>query len=206
VGPRGILVKRLIATVRGLAREHRQPVSLIGHSLGGVFAREIAKAIPKQIRQVITLGSPFRHTDANGAAGVLRLVEMAVGQKADDLQRKINELSRPAPVPSTAIYSRTDGIADWKACIEEELPCTDNIEVYASHSGMNSNPAVYYAIGDRLAQPAGKWRKFTRSGVGRFIYYPAAIYAARTPISSSTTPDGARGPRGRARTTCLLGG
>ena len=206
MGPREILVKRLITTVRALAREHRQPVSLIGHSLGGVFAREIAKAIPKRIRQVITLGSPFRQTDANGAAGVLRLVEMAAGKKADELQRKINDLSRPAPVPSTAIYSRTDGIANWKACIEEETPCTDNIEVYGSHSGMSSNPAVYYAIGDRLAQPAGKWRKFARSGVGRFIYYPAAIYAARTPMPSSTTPDAIRGPRARASSPSLLGG
>jgi len=206
VGPRGILMTRLIATVRGLAREHRQPVSLIGHSLGGVFAREIAKVIPKQIRQVITLGSPFRQTDANGAAGVLRLVEMAAGKKADDLQRKINDLSRPAPVPSTAIYSRSDGIANWKACIEEEAPYTDNIEVYASHSGMSSNPTVYYAIGDRLAQPAGKWRKFARSGAGRFAYYPAAIYAARTPMTSSTTADATRKPRARAHSPSVLGG
>jgi triacylglycerol esterase/lipase EstA (alpha/beta hydrolase family) len=104
VGPRGILMERLIATVGDLAREHRQPVSLIGHSLGGVFAREIAKVIPTQVRQVITLGSPFRQTDANGTAA----------------------------------------------------------GVYSSHSGMGFNPAVYYAIGDRLAQPAGMWRKFAR--------------------------------------------
>ena len=163
VGPRGILMERLIATVGDLAREHRQPVSLIGHSLGGVFAREIAKVIPTQVRQVITLGSPFRQTDANGtAAGVLRLVEMAAGEEADDLKRRMGDISRPAPVPSTAIYSRTDGIANWKACIEEETPYTDNIEVYSSHSGMGFNPAVYYAIGDRLAQPAGMWRKFAR--------------------------------------------
>ena len=186
LGPRGMLVERLIAAVGDLAREHGRPVSLIGQSLGGVFAREIAKAIPNQIRQVITLCSPFRQTDTHGtAAGVLRLCEMAAGKKAEDLQRRISDISHPAPVPSTAIYSRSDGIANWKACIEEETPYTDNIEVYASHSGMSFNPTVYYAIGDRLAQPADRWRKFARGGIRCCIYYPAAIYAARTPLPSN---------------------
>jgi pimeloyl-ACP methyl ester carboxylesterase len=186
LGPRGRLMERLVVTVGDLAREHGQPVSLIGHSLGGVFAREIAKAIPHHIRQVVTLCSPFRQTDTHGtAAGVLRLCEMAAGENAEDLQRRMGDISRPAPVPSTAIYSRSDGIANWKACIEEETPYTDNIEVYASHSGMGLNPAVYYAIGDRLAQPADMWRKFARGGVRSFIYYPAAIFAARTLLPSN---------------------
>jgi pimeloyl-ACP methyl ester carboxylesterase len=179
LGPRGILMERLILTVGDIAREHGQPVSLVGQSLGGVFAREIAKMIPKQIRQVITLGSPFRQTDTNGTApAVMRLFEMATGEKADDLKRSMGDISRPAPVPSTAIYSRTDGIANWKTCIEEETPYTDNVEVYASHCGMGFNPAIYYVIGDRLAQPVEKWRKFERSGARCFIY-PDAIYAAR---------------------------
>ncbi len=105
---------------------------------------------------------------------------MATGEKPDDLKQKMGDISRPAPVPSTAIYSRTDGIAHWKTCIEEETPYTDNVEVYASHCGMGFNPAIYYVIGDRLAQPADKWRKFERSGVRCFIY-PDAIYAARRP-------------------------
>jgi pimeloyl-ACP methyl ester carboxylesterase len=178
MGPRGILLERLIVTVGDLAREHGKPVTLIGQSLGGVYAREIAKVIPDRIRQVITLGSPFRQTDTNGTApAVLRLFEMATGEKAADLKHRMRDISQPAPVPSTAIYSRTDGIANWKTCIEEETPHTDNVEVYASHSGMGFNPAVYYVIGDRLAQPAGQWRKFARSGDRCFAYYPAAVYA-----------------------------
>ena len=87
LGPRGILMERLIVTVGDLARKHGQPVSLIGQSLGGVFAREIAKVIPKQIRQVITLGAPFRQTDTSGTApAVMRLFEMATGEKADEHQ------------------------------------------------------------------------------------------------------------------------
>ncbi|MCX7065696.1 MAG: alpha/beta hydrolase [Proteobacteria bacterium] len=179
LGPRGLLMERLIVAVGDVAREHGRPVSLLGQSLGGIFAREIAKVIPQQIRQVITLGSPFRQTETNGTTpAVMRLFEMATGEDAEKLKRTMGDISRPAPVPSTAIYSRTDGIANWKTCIEEETPQTDNIEVYASHCGMGFNPAIYYVIGDRLAQPAEKWRKFERSGVRCFIY-PDAIYAAR---------------------------
>ncbi len=180
LGPRGLLMERLVVTVADIAREHGQTVSLIGQSLGGVFAREIAKAIPEQIRQVITLGSPFRQTETNGTApAVMRLFEMATGENADDLKRDLGDISRPAPVPSTAIYSRTDGIANWKTCIEEETPLTDNVEVYASHCGMGFNPAIYYVIGDRLTQPVGKWHKFARTGARCFLF-PDAIYAARS--------------------------
>ncbi len=179
LGPRGILMERLILTVGDIAREHGRSVSLIGQSLGGVFAREIAKVIPEHIRQVITLGSPFRQTETNGTApAVIRLFEMTTGENADELKRDLGDISRPAPVASTAIYSRTDGIANWKTCIEEETPHTDNVEVYASHCGMGFNPAIYYVIGDRLAQPADKWRKFARTGARSFVY-PDAIYAAR---------------------------
>jgi pimeloyl-ACP methyl ester carboxylesterase len=181
LGPRRIAIERLIVTVGDLARQHGQPVSLIGQSLGGVFAREIAKVIPKQVRQVITLGSPFRTTDANGIApAVIGPVKTATGEKSDDMKLSFGDISRPAPVPSTAIYSRTDGITNWKACIEEETPYTDNVEVYASHCGMGFNPAIYYVIGDRLAQPPAKWRKFERSGA-RCFFYPDAIYAAPKP-------------------------
>jgi esterase/lipase len=179
LGPRGMLMERLIDTVGDIAAKHGAAVSLVGQSLGGVFAREIAKTIPRQIRQIITLGSPFRQTTTNGTApAVLRLYEMATGENADSLKRRMGDISRPAPVPSTAIYSRTDGIANWRTCIEEETPLTDNVEVYASHCGMGFNPAIYYVISDRLAQPADKWRKFERSGMRCFVY-PDAIYAAR---------------------------
>jgi pimeloyl-ACP methyl ester carboxylesterase len=185
LGPRGTLVERIVETVGELARTHRQPVTLIGQSLGGVFAREIAKVIPQHIRQVVTLGSPFRQGDSNGTTpAVMRLFEMATGQKIDEVRRGLGDISRPPPVPATAIYSRTDGIAHWKTCIEEERAHTDNVEVYASHCGMGFNPAIYYVIGDRLAQPRDKWRKFERSGIRSFIF-PDAIYAARSAPTSN---------------------
>ena len=177
-GPRGDLMERLVTTVGDIAREHERPVSLLGQSLGGVFAREIAKVIPEQIRQVITLGSPFRITDTNAIApAVMRLFEIETNEKADTLEPRMRDISRPAPVPSTAIYSRTDGIANWKACIEEETPYTDNVEIYGSHCGMGFNPTVYYVVADRLAQPANAWCKFERGGARCFMY-PDAVYAA----------------------------
>jgi pimeloyl-ACP methyl ester carboxylesterase len=180
LGPRGLLVERIVVTVAEIAQSAGQPVSLVGQSLGGVFAREVAKAIPQHVRQVITLGSPFRQTTANGTSpAVMRMFEMATGQRAEELRHQMGDIARPPAVPSTAIYSRTDGIAHWKTCIEEERPNTDNVEVYASHCGMGFNPTIYYVIGDRLAQPRNKWRKFERSGLRCFIY-PDAIFAART--------------------------
>lgn len=189
LGPRGSLTGRVTIAVGDLAREHGRPVSLIGQSVGGVFAREIAKVIPQHVRQVITLGSPFRQTDTSGTVpAVVRLFEMAMQEDTYDHQRGIGDISRPAPVPSTAIYSRTDGIANWKVCIEEETACTDNVGVYASHCGMGFNPAIYYVIGDRLAQAADQWHKFERGGLRSFVY-PDAIYAASQSTSESRTGD-----------------
>ncbi len=178
LGPRGNLQARLTQTVANIARHYDQPVSLIGQSLGGVFAREIAKMLPNQVRQIITLGSPFGQTVSNGTyPAVLRLFELATGQTIDSLRSQLKDLPTPAPVPCTAIFSKTDGIAHWKTCIERDTPLTDNVEVVASHCGMGFNPAIYYVIADRLAQPHGRWRKFDRSS-WRGLLYPQAVYAA----------------------------
>jgi len=178
LGPRGDLEARIAETVADIARRHREPVSLIGQSLGGIFAREVAKAVPDAVRQVITLGAPFGQVQANGTyPAVLRLFELASGHEIEHLQSRMNGIPKPPPVPSTAIFSRTDGIADWKGCIEEERPTTDNVEVIASHCGMGFNPVIYYVIADRLSQPHGGWKKFDRRGV-RMLFFPEAVYAA----------------------------
>jgi len=179
LGPRGNLQERMVQTVANIARHYDQPVSLIGQSLGGVFAREIAKVLPKQVRQIITLGSPFGQSNVESTyPAVRRLFELATGEDIQNVRRQMVDLPQPAPVPCTAIFSRTDGIAHWKTCIERETAMTDNVEVFASHCGMGFNPTIYYVIGDRLAQPADKWQKFARSGVRCFVY-PDAIFAAR---------------------------
>lgn len=160
------LVERL-ATVHG---RHGQKVSLVGWSLGGIFARELARAFPASVRQVITLGSPFRMTALHRSAAS-GLYEALGPLHAVDLASIGAESERPPlEVPATAIYTRTDGIVRWWQCLEADGPQRENIEVRGSHSGLGFNPAVLYAVSDRLAQPADDWRPFHAPPLLRSFY------------------------------------
>ena len=79
-------------------------------------------------------------------------------------RRRYVEGYRPLPVPSSAIFSKSDGAVAWQNCVSETDAITENIEVVSSHSGFSANPAVFYAVADRLAQAEGKWRKFSPVG------------------------------------------
>jgi pimeloyl-ACP methyl ester carboxylesterase len=149
----------LRAQAEGLARSTGGTVSLIGWSLGGIFARELAFEIPDEIRLVITLASPFgRYRHASNMHWAYSVVsENHVDEIDDDMVFRIRQ---PLPVPSTAIYSRTDGFVAWETCVEEALCKTnENIEVLGSHAGLGFNVQVLYVLADRLAQPEGAWRK-----------------------------------------------
>ena len=159
---------KMQARLTELAERHGRKVSLVGQSLGGVFAREMAKRAPGHVRAVITLGSPF--AGAPRASNAWELYErVSGGARADDAQRR-EQRRTPPPLPSTAIYSRSDGIVAWQGCLEREGPRAENIEVEGSHSGMAHNPVVLYAIADRLAQPEGGWQPFDRSGLKGLVY------------------------------------
>jgi pimeloyl-ACP methyl ester carboxylesterase len=168
VGPREGLLDACLARLKALRKQHRQKVSLIGWSLGGLYARELAKLARNDVRLVITLGTPF--TGHPKATNAWRLYELVAGHKIG--APEIHEPLRvPPDVPTTSIYSRTDGVVAWQCCIEKEGPRTENIEVEASHLGMGLHPAAWYAIADRLAQPPGKWRPFDRgSGMRAWVY------------------------------------
>jgi pimeloyl-ACP methyl ester carboxylesterase len=178
LGPKAIghQGEKLIARVLEVYEATGQKVSLVGWSLGGVMARLVAKRIPHAIRQVITLGSPF--SGSPKASNVWRAYEVLTGQKVDAAHTKaqLNEVSAPPPVPSTAIYSRTDGVVAWQNCCEEVGPMSDNIEVHGSHCGLGVNASVLYAVADRLAQPEDDWHPFERSGIRAFVY-PSAGHA-----------------------------
>jgi hypothetical protein len=73
-------------------------------------------------------------------------------------------------VPTTSIFSRSDGICAWQTCVNEERALVENIEVYGSHCGLGHHPAAVYAVADRLAQPEGQWRKFDRSGWKSLVF------------------------------------
>ena len=109
------------------------PVSLVGWSLGGIHAFELARRRPADIRSIVTLGSP------------------------------LGRLPGPSPdIPTTSIYSRSDAIVPWRASLLPAGPRRENVEVRGSHLGLGHNPAVVVVVADRLAQPRRSWRRFAR--------------------------------------------
>ena len=140
-----------------LRRRHGRKVSLIGHSLGGVIARETAKQTPASVRQVITLCSPFQPPIASNVELPFRLLARWHSPTVPGLWAG---LATPPPVPSTAIYTRDDGIVSWQSCLEVPGAERDNVEVAGCHTTMASNTAALVVIADRLAQPEGDWRPY----------------------------------------------
>ena len=137
-------------------------VSLIGWSLGGVYARELAKMLPDSVRSVITLGTPF--SGSPKSTNAWRIYELTSGRRIDHDSSHYNLTAAP-PVPTTSVYSRTDGIVAWQSSIQAPCvinPQTENVEVIASHVGLGLNPSTWWAVADRLSQPEGNWKPFTR--------------------------------------------
>jgi pimeloyl-ACP methyl ester carboxylesterase len=146
-------------------------ISIIGWSLGGVFARELAKQMPDMVRQVITLGSPisddFDYTNAR------RLFEMINGPRPEPMRTgKFKKLGDAPPVPTTSILTKGDGVVHWHGSVQHpgDNPQTENIEVFASHIGLGVNPAVMLAIADRLAQAEAEWKPFHATGCAAFAF------------------------------------
>lgn len=167
LGPRQGVLDRCLDLVRQVRRESGRNVSLVGWSLGGVYAREIAKLLPRDVRCVVTLGSPFTgHPRANNA---WRIYELATGHSLAESDAFAG-VRQPPPVPTTSIFSRSDGIVAWPCCVQEAGPQCESIEVAASHIGMGLNPATWFAIADRLAQREGQWAPFHRDGWRQWLY------------------------------------
>ena len=159
IGPTALAVNGLRDRLEHLHHRYGRPVSLIGWSLGGIFARDLARRTPAHVRQVITLGSPFRmaHQNQTWATRAFdRYSHMHI--ERPELPREGDR--GPLPMPSTSIYSRYDGIVHWATCLETPGPAAENIAVHASHLGLGHHPAVLYAVADRLAQPDGNWTPF----------------------------------------------
>lgn len=164
-----IQVGKLEKTVEKAYLETGRKVHLVGHSLGGMLSRAVATLNPDKVASVITLGSPFRGISSHPA--VLRAGE-TVRQKINFEKRRPDQpncftgfcncrsfkalesgLSQHK-VMQTAIYSKNDGIVDWRKCINDDP--TTNFEVYSTHGGMAFNPFVYRLLGTRLSEAAKK--------------------------------------------------
>ena len=167
-----------------LARVHDtagRKVSLVGWSLGGVYARDLALQMPDMVRAVITLGSPF--TNDIRATNATRLYEALSGERVEDNPEIRAAIAGDLPVPATSVYSRTDGIVNWRTCVLRPSDTAENIEVYlASHIGLGVNPASLWAVADRLAQAEGTFKQFDRSGPFAIAYAPPENAQSR-PVS-----------------------
>ena len=156
--------------VQALQAEHAgRKVSLVGWSLGGIFAREIAKRAPGAVRSVVTMGTPFAALDGSTHAGAI--YKLLNGDSARITPELGARLRQTPPVPTTSVYSKSDGIVSWQGCIEKRSQLAESIEVSASHLGMVNHPDVQRIVADRLAQPEGRWKPMRR---GRGITQPTS--------------------------------
>ena len=159
-GATGRVVRELRAQLDRLHQDSGRRVSLVGWSLGGLYAQELARAAPGSVRGLVTLGSPVLRR-MRWAQGVPRLVDRGAHlvPGIDGLHRPWVEPG-PLRVPATSVYTRADGIVEWTECRYAAAPRRQNVEVRGSHLGMAHNPAVLWLLADRLAQPETGWRPF----------------------------------------------
>ena len=168
LGPRDGVLEGCRERIQQLHAQYGGKISLIGWSLGGIYAREMAKEMPELVRGVITLGTPF--TGHPKATNAWRFYQMVSKQQAHD-EELLAEVRKPPPVPTTSIYSKTDGIVAWQCSINPPRHAhTENIEVHASHIGMGMNPLAMYAIADRLRQDPAHWKRFDANGARRWFF------------------------------------
>jgi pimeloyl-ACP methyl ester carboxylesterase len=172
LGPTQHIVDGLVDRLTTLYERHEKPVSLVGWSLGGIYARRLARRYPHMVRQVITLGSPFRADSDTDRSAVSSLYDRLKPTHSITVDHDLPGMEAgPLAVPATAIYTRTDGVVRWWQCLESIGHERENIEVRASHIGLGFHPAVVYAVSDRLAQPIGGWKPF-RAPFGFGYQYP----------------------------------
>src|SRR5665213_307402 len=146
-------------------------VSIVGWSLGGIYARDLALQAPELVRCVVTPGSPFAGDIR--ATNATRLYEAMSGETVEHDSALRTAISGDLPVPTSSIYSRADGIVNWRTCILRPSATAENIEVHlASHVGLGVNAAALWAVADRLAQPEGQFVQFDRSGPFAIAYGP----------------------------------
>ncbi len=142
------------------------PISLVGWSLGGIASRWAAHNSPESVRQIITLGSPFRIDPREMA--IFPLYQAVGGVRREDFtDERLSAISGTPAVPTTSIVSVDDAIAPPAAGYQPPSPTSETVEVTGSHSGLVRNPAVWRIVADRLAQPADGWRQYAAAATPR---------------------------------------
>lgn len=173
LGLRNQVLEKMLAKVDEIYAEHKRKLSIVGWSLGGIFARELAKLRPEKVRFVISMGSP--HSGNPKASHATKFYEFVSGHSVENPPLETT-LSEAPDVPTTSIYSKTDGVVAWQNCHQRKPASADkakqveNIRVEGSHCGMGVNPSVLYIIADRLAQAEDNWQPFVSKGAGKMFF------------------------------------
>jgi alpha-beta hydrolase superfamily lysophospholipase len=159
--------------LRDIHAKTGKKVSIVGWSLGGVYARYLALGMPDAVRSVITLGSPFSRSPH--ASNISDVYEFVSGEGPWDMggrtRHEYDAIAEDLPVPSTSIWSKVDGIVSWRSSVLRPNAQTENVEVIgASHVGLGVSAPVLWAIADRLALPEGTFKPFARGGPFAIAY------------------------------------
>jgi pimeloyl-ACP methyl ester carboxylesterase len=162
----------LLDRLKEIHADTGRKISIVGWSLGGIYARHLALQAPDMVRRVVTLASPFAN-DVR-ATNATRLYEALSGETVEETSELQQAIAGDLPVPATSMYSKSDGIVNWRTCLLHPSDTAENIEVrLASHVGFGVNPAALWALADRLAQAEGQFVQFDRSGPFAIAYAPA---------------------------------
>jgi pimeloyl-ACP methyl ester carboxylesterase len=179
-GPTAATVTGLQNRLLDLQSRYDSAVTVLGWSLGGIYARILARDTPTAVRQVITLGSPIRlahERQSRARRAYDRYAHLHVVPRELPLESGVDALQ----VPATSIYSRCDGIVAWQACLDQPSARAENIAVVGSHLGFGHHPAVIWAVADRLSQPLGEWAPFRPPTALRPLYPPPDRPPERSP-------------------------
>jgi pimeloyl-ACP methyl ester carboxylesterase len=162
----------LLDRLKEIHADTGRKISIVGWSLGGIYARHLALQAPDMVRCVVTLGTPFAN-DVR-ATNATRLYEALSGETVEETSELQQAIAGDLPVPATSMYSKSDGIVNWRTCLLHPSDIAENIEVrLASHVGFGVNAAALWALADRLAQAEGQFAQFDRSGPFAIAYAPA---------------------------------
>jgi pimeloyl-ACP methyl ester carboxylesterase len=186
IGPTAACVNGTRDLLTHLSDKHQRPVSLIGWSLGGIFARDLARQSPESVRQVITLGSPFRLA-RNSQSRATKVFDRFSHLHVEHRTLPLESESIPLTVPATSIYSHYDGIVHWQTCLNTPGERCENIAVMASHLGLGHHPASIWAVADRLAQREGAWTPFRAPRFLRPAFPKPAEPEAADPVAAHGT-------------------
>ena len=144
-------IEELAEHTRAQLEPYNQSATLIGWSLGGLYAREVAKILGSRVRQVITIGTPFNSgVDSTNVGWLYKLITGAEPKPDPVLMKR---LRTPPSVPTLSIYSRNDGVVAWQTCRHDgTCDLTEDVEIDGSHMGMGWNPEVLQIVGERLVK------------------------------------------------------